>query len=134
MQIAILYISTAVIFLGLDAIGLRLLIRPIFETHVGHLLLDNFRLVAAGVFYLFYVGGLLYFVSLPALRGNGAGMALVNGAILGALAYGTFEFTAYAVLKDWSIRMVVTDVLWGTALTGFSAWAGVMITKALTAA
>jgi uncharacterized membrane protein len=47
------------------------------------------------------------------------------------MAYGTFEFTNYAILKDWHIRMVVTDVLWGTVLTAVSAAGGVYITRAI---
>ena len=51
--------------------------------------------------------------------------------LLGALAYGTYEFTSFAILKDWTLRLVVIDVIWGTALTGVSATAGVMITRSL---
>ncbi len=49
------------------------------------------------------------------------------------MAYGTYEFTSYAIMKDWHPAMVVTDLVWGTLLTGFSAWAGVAVTRALTA-
>ena len=93
MQILILYFATALVFLGLDVIGLRLLIRPVFERHVGDLLVDGFRLVPALVFYLFYVAGLIWFVSLPALRAEAPAQAALGGAFLGALAYGTYEFT-----------------------------------------
>jgi uncharacterized membrane protein len=30
-------------------------------------------------------------------------------------------------MKNWSWSMVATDTAWGAVLTGFSAWAGVMI-------
>ncbi|MGC3874164.1 DUF2177 family protein [Halomonas sp. GXIMD04776] len=129
MRIFVLYAITAVIFLGLDAVGLSKIMRPLFETYISNMLRENVQLVAAAVFYLLYVAGLLYFVSVPALRDNTPTMALLNGAILGAIAYGTFEFTAFSVLKGWHWQMVATDVTWGTALTGFSAWAGVMLTR-----
>ena len=45
------------------------------------------------VFYLFYVAGLIWFVSLPALRAEAPAQAALGGAFLGALAYGTYEFT-----------------------------------------
>ena len=170
MQILILYFATALVFLGLDVIGLRLLIRPVFERHVGDLLVDGFRLVPALVFYLFYVAGLIWFVSLPALRAEapaqaelalrelgqagfgavdatgrseaaiiadalgaapGPAQAALGGAFLGALAYGTYEFTNLATLKGWSWSMLLTDLSWGIFLTGFAAWAGLMITRAL---
>ena len=125
MQTGLLYLVTAGVFLGLDMLGIRYLIRPVFERHVGHLLADPLRLGPAAVFYLFYVAGLLWFVSLPALKAGAPVQALIGGAILGFIAYGTYEMTNYATLADWSLQQVVVDGLWGTALTGFAAWAGV---------
>ena len=51
--------------------------------------------------------------------------------VLGLLAYGTYEFTNYATLRDWSVNQVVVDTLWGGVLTGFSAWIGVVATRAV---
>ena len=132
MQIAVLYLITAAVFLLLDAIMLKSVMKPLFERHVGDWLLDEIRWRPAGVFYLFYVAGILWFVSLPALRTDLPINALIGGAILGAMAYGTYEFTNYATLRDWSVQMVVVDLTWGTILTGFSAWIGVTVTRALT--
>ena len=55
MQTIILYVITVVLFLGLDAIGLTRLVRPVFEENIGHLLLDDFRLVPAALFYMAFV-------------------------------------------------------------------------------
>ena len=131
MQIVILYLSTAVVFLALDVVMLKKVLRPVFEARVGDWLLDDPRMGPAAVFYLFYIAGLIWFVSLPALAQGAPLNALVGGALLGAMAYGTYEFTNYATLRLWSMRMVAIDVAWGTALTGVSAWAGVMIARAL---
>lgn len=126
-QALFLYVVTAVAFLGLDVLGIRFLIRPVFDRHVGDLLADPLRMGPAALFYLFYVAGVLWFVSLPALKAGLPLQALVGGAILGALCYGTYEFTNYATLRDWSLEQVVIDGLWGTALTGVAAWAGVAV-------
>jgi len=131
MKILILYVATALVFLVVDAIGLRLLIKPVFDRHIGHLMADPFRFVPAGVFYLGYVAGVLWFVAVPAMRANDPVAALIGGVILGLMAYGTYEFTNYATLQDWSAQQVVVDTIWGGALTGFAAWAGVMITRAV---
>ncbi|MGQ3489338.1 DUF2177 family protein [Roseovarius pacificus] len=130
MQIVILYLTTAALFLVFDAVMLKTVMNPLFKEHVGDWLLNDIRLLPAIVFYLFYVGGVLWFVSLPALRAGVPVSALINGAIIGAMAYGTFEFTSYAILRDWSLQMVVVDVAWGAVLTGFSAWIGVTLTRA----
>lgn len=126
-QIVLLYVITAAVFLGLDFLGIRFIVRPVFERHVGHLLADPLRLGPAAVFYLAYVAGLLWLVSVAALREQAPVQALVGGLVLGAVAYGTYEFTNLATLADWSWEQVVVDGLWGTALTGFSAWVGVAV-------
>ncbi|CUH85917.1 DUF2177 family protein [Thalassovita mediterranea] len=129
MSVVYLYLTTAAIFLIVDMIGLRLLIKPVFEQHVGHLFAEEFRMGAAGLFYLGYVAGILWFVSLPALRDDDAMQALVGGVVLGLMAYGTYEFTNYATLRDWTMQQVVLDTLWGGALTGLSAWGGVSVMR-----
>ena len=133
MKVLILYLSTVVIFLAIDAVGLKYMIRPVFERHVGHLLADPFRIGPAAVFYLCYIAGLLWFVSIPALRMDDPMAALWGGVALGLMAYGTYEFTNYATLSDWSFRMVATDLIWGGVLTGVSAWAGVMVARLFSA-
>lgn len=130
MQTLILYLATAAVFLGLDAIMLKTVMRPLFASHIGDMLAQELRLVPAALFYLAYVGGVLWFVSLPALREGAPMNALLAGAALGAMAYGTYEFTNYATLRDWHWQMVAVDVTWGAVLTGLSAWVGVIAARA----
>ena len=80
-----------------------------------------------GLFYLAYVAGLVYLVSLPALRTGSP--VLMPALIIGLMAYGTYEFTSWSIMRDWHWSMVATDTLWGGTLTAFSAWAGVTITR-----
>ena len=129
MQLGVLYLSTAAIFLALDGIMLTLVMKPLFTRHIGAALIDPIRAVPALLFYAAYVAGLLYLVSWPALK-TGAPV-LVPAAIIGAMAYGTYEFTSYAILRDWHPQMVMTDLIWGTVLTAFAAWAGVAVTRFL---
>ncbi|OIQ31488.1 MAG: hypothetical protein BM562_07950 [Alphaproteobacteria bacterium MedPE-SWcel] len=131
MKILVLYLVTAAVFFVFDAIGLRLLIKPVFERHVAHLFADPFRAGPAAVFYLGYIAGVLWFVSAPAFRAGDSASALLGGALLGVMAYGTYEFTNYATLRDWSFEQVIVDTLWGGALTGFSAWLGVVVARAI---
>ena len=129
MQIASLYLVTATIFLLLDAIMLRLVMYPLFSRHLQDQLAETVRIVPAALFYAAYVAGLIYLVSLPAVR-SGAPVWL-PAAVIGFIAYGTYEFTSYAVMRDWHWTMVVTDVTWGTILTAVSVWGGVWVTRAL---
>ena len=124
-QVIFLYAVTSSVFLVFDSLGIRYLIRPVFDQHIGHLLASPLRLGPAVAFYLLYVAGLLVFVSWPALKTGAPLQALLFGALLGAMCYGTYEMTNYATLADWSWKQVVVDGLWGTFLTGFAAWSGV---------
>lgn len=130
MSLIVLYLATFVLFLGIDYFGLSYLIKPIFERDIGPLLLDQFRVGPAFVFYAFYVGVLLWFVSWPALiQDKSLIWVLGNAALIGAMCYGTYEFTSLAVMKDWTWRMTLADFAWGTALTGMSATGGVWIAR-----
>lgn len=129
MQLAILYISTAAVFLILDAVMLSTVMKPLFERHIGGMLAQPIRYGPAAVFYLAYVAGLIYLVSWPALKTGSP--ILIPAAVIGAMAYGTYEFTSYAIMKGWHPSMVAVDLIWGTCLTAISAWAGVAITRAV---
>ena len=133
MTILILYIATFAVFIGLDVLGLTNIVKPVFERYIGDLLLDSFRLLPAFIFYAFYIGVLLWFVSVPAMAQDKSLLwVLGNAALIGAMGYGTYEFTSLAVMKDWTWPMVATDVTWGTFLTAVSATAGVWITRMVT--
>ena len=125
-----LYAITAVLFLIADAIMLRTFIQPLFQRHLGDWLLEPIRWGAAVAFYLAYVAGLVWLVSWPAYVADRPGQALLGGAVLGAMAYGTYEFTNFATLTRWSGQMVAVDLIWGTVLTGTAAWAGVIALRA----
>jgi uncharacterized membrane protein len=124
-----LYLTTAAVFLILDAIMLTFVMKPLFTRHIGPLLAEPIRIAPAALFYLAYVAGLIYLVSLPAIK---TGSPIILPALLiGLMAYGTYEFTSWSVMKDWHWHMVATDLTWGAFLTAFSAWAGVAITRAI---
>ena len=128
----LLYISTAIVFLALDVVMLKKVMYPLFSANIGPMMLEDLRMGPAAVFYLFYVVGVVWFVSVPALNVGSIAQAFFAGAVLGALAYGTYEFTNFATLKGWTAQMVMVDVIWGAVLTGTSAAVGVAVTKYFT--
>lgn len=133
LKVSLLYVFSLMLFLGADAAGLRYIVRPVFADAIGPLLLENFRIGPALVFYLFYIAGLVWFVSAPAMAdGRSLVATFALGAFMGALAYGTYEFTNYATLKDWTAKMVAVDLTWGAFLTGFAAVGGVGLTRLFT--
>jgi len=112
------YLTALAAFLVIDAVALKLFMFPLFSRHVGELFRDNMQMGVALGFYVFYVAGILYFAVLPGLAEQSLGRAIFNGALLGLMAYGTYEATNMATLRGWSWQMVLTDVTWGAVLTG----------------
>jgi uncharacterized membrane protein len=129
MQLATLYLATLATFLILDAVMLTQVMKPLFTAHIGPLMAEPIRLAPAALFYAAYIAGLLYLVSVPALRTNSG--VILPAAVIGAMAYGTYEFTSYAIMRDWHWTMVVTDTAWGTVLTAVSAWVGLQAARAV---
>ncbi len=130
MTFAALYLIAFVLFLGIDYLGLSYIVKPVFERDIGHLLLDDLRILPAFAFYAFFVLGVTWFVSYPGTTGGKSLLwVFASAAFIGAMAYGTYEFTNLATLKDWTWTMVMTDLAWGTILTGTSAALSVLIVR-----
>jgi len=123
------YFATAVIFFGLDYVWLSRIASGFYRRHLGTMMLDEPKFGAAGVFYVFYVAGIVVFAVLPALRDQSWSAALLLGAFLGAIAYGTYDMTNYATLKNWPLPVVMADIAWGMALTAVSATAGYVFSR-----
>ncbi len=127
------FLATLIAFLIIDAIALKFFLYPLFSTHIGEYLREDVQYVVALGFYVFYVAGVVYFAVAPALAEDSLGRAVVNGALLGFLAYGTYEATNMATIRGWSMTMVMVDVSWGTLLTGTVAAIGFFVGRALAA-
>ncbi|MBB3944628.1 putative membrane protein [Rhizobium skierniewicense] len=124
MDYLLAYVGTAIVFFGFDFLWLSKLAIGFYRREIGGLMLAKPNFAAAGIFYLFYIAGIVYFAVVPALNGDGWQSALVSGAILGFISYGTYDMTNLSTLKGWSLKMCVVDIIWGTVLTGAAAVGG----------
>lgn len=113
-----LYLLGTVVFFAIDIVWLAFVARKFYFTQLDHLMANPINWPAAAVFYLIYIGGILYFAVLPATQTGDVRTALLNGALFGFFAYATYELTNLATLRDWPIAVVVVDLIWGTVLTG----------------
>ena len=84
------YIGVLIAFIVLDAIWLGLIAKSLYASQLGDLMRDNPNMLAAALFYIFYVAGVVFFAVQPSLTSASWWTALLNGAVLGALAYGTY--------------------------------------------
>ena len=118
------YAGALVAFLVIDLAWIALVLKPFYEEQVGTLMRESPDVVASAVFYLAYVGGIVLLAVEPAVRTRSVKPAVVRGAVLGLLAYGTYTVTNYAIFEAWSLALVVSDAAWGAALTAACAAAG----------
>lgn len=127
------YGAALVAFLVLDSIWLGIVAKDFYAQTIGYLMRENIYWGAAVVFYAIYLFGTVYFACLPAAKEGDLKKSVVNGALFGLIAYGTYDLTNYAVLEGWPLNVVVYDMLWGAFITGTTALAGFMVASRLMA-
>jgi uncharacterized membrane protein len=119
--IAVATVVTAATLLILDLLWLGVVARPLYDSALGSLKRPVIFWPAAGLFYALYVGAIVVHAELGA---SSLCDAVRRGAALGLVAYGTYDLTNWAVLRDWPSVLVLPDIAWGAALTSLAATAG----------
>lgn len=131
MTYVVAYLTTAVVFLAVDAVWLGLVARRFYAEQLGELMKASPDLRIAAGFYAVYVVGIVIFAVAPALAADAWRTALIKGALFGFFAYATYDLTNLATLDGWPVTVSVVDVVWGTGLTAASALMGYVLTKRL---
>ncbi len=111
-----LYGIAFVLFMIIDLIWLGLIAKNLYQKQLGHLMADQVNWIAAIIFYLLFIGGLVFFAINPAVNDGEWTKALLYGALFGFMAYATYDLTNLATLKDWPIQITIIDLIWGTFL------------------
>ena len=122
-------VATAIAFLVIDLAWISLFLGSVYEAQLGDMMRETPDGLAAGAFYVGYIAGILFLAVRPALEAERPGPALINGAALGALAYGTYTLTNYAIFAQWSVTLVLSDIAWGAVLTASCAVIGYLAAR-----
>tara|TARA_B110000014_G_scaffold121494_1_gene83480 strand:+ start:193 stop:603 length:411 start_codon:yes stop_codon:yes gene_type:complete len=125
--ISFIFVST--IFLIIDVLWLSITVKSLYRPALGDLLKDKPVMWAAVLFYIIYMIGVALIILKPALANDSILQALWTGVVFGVVAYGTYNLTNMATVKNWSASIVWIDMLWGGFLTGFSSAVGIYLTK-----
>jgi uncharacterized membrane protein len=124
MTYAILYISILLPLWVADAVWLSATGGPLYKATLGDIMLASPKIAPAVVFYLIYPAGLLIFAGLPAMKAGSVMPGVVYGALLGFFAYGAYDLTNLATLRNWTLQLTIIDMAWGTLLSGFASAVG----------
>ena len=127
------YVVTLLVMVGLDFVWLGKMGDAVYRPIMGDMALPGFRAAPAILFYLLYIGGAVYFAVAPALASGSVGAAALNGLLFGLCAYGTYDLTNHATLRNWSWTLTSMDMGWGAILTAIAASAGYLAAAALAA-
>lgn len=127
----IAYAGTFLTLLVCDGIWLGLVARSFYRDQLGPLMLPSPNLPVAALFYLFFAAAVVVLAALPALSAGSIATAFLYGAILGLAAYGTYDVTNLATLRNWPLAMSLVDMAWGTLLTALTATGGYLAVRIL---
>jgi uncharacterized membrane protein len=112
-----LYFITLFAFFVIDMLWLGIVARIFYRKYLGFLMTPSPNWLAAIIFYLLFILGLLVFVVLPGLKDNSFTTTLLRAALFGLISYATYDLTNLATLKDWPLLVTVVDMTWGTVLS-----------------
>ena len=94
-----LYLVTAIVFLMLDVMMLKKVLYPLFSSNIGAIMNEDPKMGPA-VFYLFYVGGIIWFASLPAMASGQPHRLLLRVSSLG---FWLMEHMSSRILQHFAV-------------------------------
>jgi uncharacterized membrane protein len=116
MFIKLFFVALASLF-ALDMVWLVLVAKNFYQKHIGFLMRPDINWIAAIIFYLLFIAGLVIFVISPAVEKHSWIHALLFGALFGLISYATYDLTNLATLKDWPVIVTIVDLIWGMVLS-----------------
>lgn len=111
-----LYAIALPVFFAIDMFWLGVVSKNFYRAQIGSLLKTDVNWVAAIVFYLLFIVGLVIFVITPAVEKSSWMHAVMFGALFGLVCYATYDLTNLAVAKDWPLLITIVDMIWGAVL------------------
>ena len=106
--------------LAIDMFWHVFIARKLFQEEIGHLMGEKIKAYAGLIFYVINALAILFLVINPSLEKQDMIQALLHGGLLGFAMYATYNFTNLALLRDWSIKVTLLDLGWGTFAAGLT--------------
>jgi uncharacterized membrane protein len=110
------YLIAISVFFTIDMIWLGFVAKNFYAKQLGSIVKPEINWIAAILFYLLFIAGLLIFVILPSIEKNSWTHALLFGALFGLIAYATYDLTNLATLKNWPLLVTIVDMIWGAII------------------
>jgi len=111
-----LYAIALPVFFAIDMVWLGIVAKNFYRAQIGTLMKSDVNWIAAIIFYLIFIAGLIVFVISPAVEKGSWTYAILFGALFGFVCYATYDLTNLAVAKDWPLLVTIVDLIWGAVL------------------
>lgn len=121
------YLATLIVFLAIDFVWLSSAANVLYKPILKDILLPEFKIAPALVFYALFPLALVIFGVAAGVRTGNWTDALLYGALFGFFAYATYDLTNQATLRNWETKLTVIDMIWGSFVSGTAATAGYFI-------
>lgn len=116
-SVLVAWIAAVLTFLVLDGIWLGIVARDFYMSRLGDLMRQPVAVAPAAAFYLCYAAGIVFLAVRPLQADVTLTSVALHGAVVGFLAYGTYDMTNLATIRDWPAVVSFVDLVWGTCLT-----------------
>ncbi len=130
MSKAYTYLITLVTLLVLDGVWLGVVSRGFYRKYLDFLMRDGFVWWPAVLFYFIYSAAICILVVWP-YSSKGVAYSLGLGAVLGLAAYGAYDLTNHAIVKNWPWQVTLVDLVWGMLVTALTAAVVVGLIRAM---
>ncbi|SRR6056297_134040 len=121
------FMITFIVFMTIDLIWLGVVAKKLYNKYLGYIMAKNINWLAAVIFYIIFVIGMLIFVIQPALAKDSMQHIILYGMAYGFITYATYDLTNLATLKDWPIEITIIDLIWGTSLSTLTSYFSYLI-------
>ena len=128
------YIAILPIFLAIDYLWLGIIMSKFYKNELGILArLSNGSLKpvlwAAGIVYILIPLGIVLFALPKVSQGDMVLTSLFWGFVYGVVLYGVYDMTNYSLVKKWSLRLSIVDILWGGIINALVTYAAASFEK-----
>ena len=131
MSALIAYVAVLIVFGAIDAVWLTTMGPVLYRPVLGDILEPSLRVAPAIAFYLMFPIGVVVFAVVPGLRAQAPMTAATLALLFGAMAYGTYDLTNYATLRNWTLQITVIDIGYGALASSIAGTAGYFAVRIL---
>ena len=120
-RIFLTYIVSVPVFFIVDMIWLGVIAKGFYRKALEPLITPNINWIAAIIFYLLFLVGVLIFALLPGIERRSLVYTIAMAALFGFIAYATYDLTNLAILRNWPLTLSMVDMVWGAFLSASTA-------------